>query len=242
MGQFHDYLWGTPTPRFTMKDSTCISPTALFYYRLLAFFIQTFVFFWTFILDGGLVLLKYMTLWGVTWVYLYFIGVLLCYRLYRVEEHVNHKNPLAFWKFVNVIFELAFSLQVLIPLFYWLILFPGLTEEHHGIKLQKTICVHFVSGLLVWIEICINKVNFYIRHVFILLGFLLFYAVLNFIVTQAEGYPIYSVVTWKDFGTYLYLTLAALVATLGFCLGLFLTRKKNKKADLTSSILSESFY
>jgi len=196
MQRIHDYLWESKYPEFTLKNSFIIPPKLLAAYRLIALGISIY----TFILCTGANLssLKFLTNWGVTFVMSYFALTCLCYIVYRNEEDAGRSNPIALWKVTHFLCELCFSLEVLIPIYYWTLLWPATTHHHIGDQFLKTIMAHLVIPILIHIEVIFNKIKFYKRHPLVILVITVMYAIFNFTYTKITGKTIYANLTWKD--------------------------------------------
>jgi len=235
MQRLHDYLWESKHPEFTLKDSFIIPPKLLAAYRFIALGISIY----TFILCNGTSIssFKFLTNWGVAFVTCYFIFACLCYVIYRNEEDVGRSNPIAFWKVTHFLCELCFSLEVLIPVYYWTLLYPATTHHHIGDQFLKNIMAHLTIPILIHIEVIFNKIKFYKRHPLVILIVTVMYAILNFTYTRITGKTIYANLTWNDYRT-VFLVIGSLVLVVGgfYSMVCFSAKKFGKNSKGTTAL------
>lgn len=227
MGKFHDFLWETDKPEFTLRRSFLIPETALRVFRAIGFILCVFTYVWT--THDFLMSLAYLTNWGIIFTGAYFLCSSLCYFIYKEDDDVDVKKPFTFWKFTSVLCELAFSMEVLILIYYWALLYPDTPEEHVGIRFWNTIFEHAVTPVLIYLEVIFGGNRFYKRHVIfmILVGSL--YVLTNFAATKITGEPVYSNLTWESIETFYFLLAAIGLSLFGFAIGLGISSLKNKK-------------
>jgi len=238
MQRFHDYLWESKCPDFTLKSSFIISPKILLAYRILALIASMAIL--VICTGGNISAMRYLTNWGVLFVACYFLCVCLCHFIYKNEEKVSLSNHFAFWKFTHFMCELGFALEVLIPLYYWVLLYPATTHHHIGDMFLKTILAHLVIPALIHIEVIFNKIKFYKRHPVIILVIGVMYAILNFTYTKITGKNIYANLTWNDEKTVFLLIGCVVTVCVGFYSMVWLSAFKFRKERSlsTSSALS----
>jgi len=229
MGKFHDFLWETDKPEFTLRTSYLIPESALRVYRGLAFFLAAFIYFWT--IESVVSSLPYLTDWGIIFVGSYFLCSSLCYFIYKGEEDVDVKKPVSFWKFVVILCEITFSVEVLIPIYYWALLYPDSPGDQEGIYFVKTVLEHAVTPALIYIEMAFGGVRFYKRHVFFIILVGLFYILCNYIATVVRGEPVYDNLTWEDITTFYFLLAAVGLSLFGFVVGLGISKLKTKRTN-----------
>ena len=226
MGRLHDYLWESDSPECTITNSLFVSKSRLLAYRIFAF-IGIIVILITLVLTHFIKNLKYLTYLGVITVGIYFLCSIISSFMYKNMDEEASRKPFALWKFAVVLFEITFSIEVLIPIFYWTVLYPG--EKLNDRQFLESVCVHAITPGLIYIDLIFNKIKFYKRHWIILALFMSLYGLVNFLVTKTSGKPVYKVLTWEDFSTFLYLLLALVITVLGFGLGYITSELKFKK-------------
>lgn len=121
---------------------------------------------------------------------------MISYIVYRSPE--AHKSRTFLWKAANFFFEISFTLEILIPIFYWGILYSKIPFDHEGDRFFATVCVHLITAMTLWIDMCFNMIPFYKRHLYLILAFGMCYNVINFVVTKVNGYPVYPGLGWDD--------------------------------------------
>lgn len=98
-----------------------------------------------------------------------------------------------------LLFETAFSWNILIALMYWFTVFPyqpGVAR----IELIVKINVHFVNIVFLCIECLCSSIVFVPVHLMVVLGFLYFYAALNACYTSING-ELFAILKWQTFGS-----------------------------------------
>jgi len=240
MGKIHNFLWQSSTPECSLFDSILISRRALQAYRFISCALMIWIFFWT--VRGVLASFRFLTRWGIFWVALYFMLTCLCYFVYRDESDIKKSGPFALWKFTNVIGEMAFTLQVLIPIFYWGFVYgTEKLSEPFETWIYKTIAAHGVTAAFIWVDIAFSRLKFYKNHSVIIVIFGILYCIINFSVTKYTGEPVYKPIDWKTFKSFVLLGGALVLILAGFVLGLFITRIKSKALDKEKERI-EDFY
>jgi len=229
MGKIHDFLWQSSTPECNIFDSFIISRNTLRNYRFLACAAMIFIYFWT--VRGLFTSFKFLTRWGEFFVGMYFILACLCYFIYKDERDTERSGPYALWKWAHIFGEIAFTLQVLIPIFYWKFVFGTETlPEAYETWIWKTIAAHGVTAGFIWLDVFFNRVKFYVNHAVPLLMFGTFYMIINFTVTKVTGTPVYQPLDFQSLKTLVLLCGAMILTVIGFVLGLVITRVKAKAA------------
>jgi len=215
MGIVSNFLWGSKIPEYTHTDAYLLTSKTLTFFRLFSLFASIAIYFWC--MGLHLPTIKFLTIWGVTLVPIYFICVCACYLLYKENRNTTKSETShALWKMTIILCEVAFSLQVLIPPYYWYFLHPQGLGPKQGAEFWNTFCSHFVVAALIWVEVLLNKIRFYPRHVLIILSVGVTYAFVNYAYTKIQGEPVYNNLTWDSFAT-LYLIMGSFgVACLGF--------------------------
>ena len=122
---------------------------------------------------------------------------------------LQYKTSVKYWKVSHFIFTLTLVLEVMINLIYWGALFPlgifQLWGEFHIFDILNPIMAHAVPLLLLMIDFQLNLVvvwNFmFLPFEFVVL---LCYLVVNSVYTTQKS-PIYSLINYKSYLTYLFL-------------------------------------
>lgn len=141
----------------------------------------------------------------------------------------NVYSPWILEKWSIFFFEFILTFEGVITVFYWSTLYDPATYPTSYLKITNLIN-HALPLIVLTIDFVMNTVPFHYRHVPIMLGIMLIYALaVNLPVTLISGTPVYSVLTYKDVSTYLYILLLLVLFTLSFTTWYLLAKWKNAK-------------
>jgi hypothetical protein len=180
----------------------------------------------------------FIFLWGLT-VYrglnnIFFvshIGGLLVFIYYAVAlfHSVSDKkeNSIA-TRVLTAVFQLTISVQFMIFIFYWFLLsYPDIERIYSNpsrAAASKEFLVmlfhHMVYPVATWFTLFTERTTFTGKNIRVVVGFALFYIVLNGSATIMTGVPVYDVVDWKGIVSHIHLGLGLGLVFAGFFLSL----------------------
>jgi hypothetical protein len=237
MRSVHDYLWESSNPKLTFLESNYLSPRGLAIYRTIAALLMLPIFYFgTFAFPNFVSNIPYLTHWGTTLATLYFICVSLCYWIYKKPSPNNVYSPYAFWKFTQILCEIACTLEIVITPAVWIAILFFHAEDHFHYVWWQNISVHFITGFLIFIDTIISNIKFYKRHWIIIALVIASYLTINYFYTEAEG-PVYWVLTWQDDSATYILSIGTMLVFLGaFALGVWITKPKFRNVENKESL------
>eukprot|EP01016_Furgasonia_blochmanni_P049072 TRINITY_DN7404_c0_g2_i2.p1 TRINITY_DN7404_c0_g2~~TRINITY_DN7404_c0_g2_i2.p1 ORF type:complete len:258 (+),score=26.50 TRINITY_DN7404_c0_g2_i2:63-776(+) len=175
----------------------------------------------------------FLTGWGYITCGLFFIFAVIEYlqtkRIKETFRNMDRSTSLAFVsKTTIILFQIAYSLQLPIMLMFWGYIYPR-TKVSADFKFSVfTVFTHGLVCALIYIDFFFNKIRFYLRHLGLLVGFLVLYGVSNYLTMLARGVPAYSALTWNSMRS-VYIVVATLsIAVLHFLFGWFIFAKCKK--------------
>jgi len=215
------YFWG-PNPLNTLRLTYFTTPKVHSNLRVFFMLFHVAVWIWT-ALSIGVVynMAAYLTLWGFTICTLYFILV-----------NCVNKSPdnSTAWKITYVLGELGATLEFLICPFFFAFLFPVfLTTSPPLDSVILQVCLHFFCPVFIWIDTILNGIAFPRNHVWFLVIVCVLYPPNNYAWTMAWGKPVYPVMDWKTYMTYVYIAGAVVLGFVGFYVGILQYGKKKDK-------------
>lgn len=175
---------------------------------------------------------KYLTVLGMNFTFIYFVLVNITNYF-----HEKGRNCSEFFKKITiVVFEVVFSLQLLITFFFWVFLYPVYDTK----KLFPTWTAFLIVGLYMhsgcWICLCLDKIfntiYFDRRHFVFLVLTIIFYALFSLIYEIIYEVPIYPIIKWGDTISYLYMIIALIMAIAPFYFGIRFSEYKAKNFSL----------
>jgi len=183
--------------------------------------------------------LGYMTYWGVLLGLIYFT---LINFVYKSPSHTK------LWRFTYILGEVAFAVEFLICMFICVFLFSILFANTSTWEyIIYEVVLHGLIIVFLWLEIAFNGMEFPKKHVWFLVIVLGLYGVTNYVYTEyLVGRPLYPIITWTNYITYLVFAGSFLVAMAGYFLGTWQYGAKKHRAykkprtvstpDLTRSV------
>lgn len=173
----------------------------------------------------------YLTYWGEVLTMLTFFTLLVDNILHLqgfYKEYKNEESHLS--RAAHVLFELAFSFELSIVLMYWLAVYPVQTDERNSFYYTTNILVHGMCLFCLWVDNIFNYIEFFPRHIIVLIIFAIAYSIDNAIVVFCINFDtVYTVLKWTDVASYFYVIGCIIVAILHFGLGYYIFRRKFKK-------------
>jgi len=222
-----EYLWEDPNPQYTLHMAQSVNRGLL---SLLRAFFLSYQLSLTLISPiyspEPLALLAYMTDWACVACTLYFVGINIC--LLKIDTQDNESRSWRIlWKTTHILLEIAASLEFMVFIFFWMVIFPVAYEYVFSSPavLFVTLCLHFFTPTFIWIEVCLSFAKFYKRHIWILLGVGVLFGINNCIwtLTSFQAYPY---IDWKTPLSYGLMLLSVLLTLAGFGVGMYLHQFK----------------
>jgi len=216
------YFWG-PDPVNKLGHSYFASPKThtILRYVFMAFHLLTVI--WTFIdIQKWYWVFGYLTLWGFFFCTIYF-------SLVNFVKHSHHSRKR--WRFVYVLGEIAATMEIVICLAFWSVLFPYFLSKTPSIRfiILQTL-LHLVCPIMIWIETFLNALEFPKRHMWFIIVVMIAYLPVNCIYTLyviPDG--VYFIMTWKDIRTPIFIAASALLAILAYYCGFWQHQKKKDR-------------
>lgn len=181
--------------------------------------------------------LTYLTHWGLL------INILYFYLAYRVMQDKEFERK--FWKTAHVLFEVGFSIQLVIALMYWVAIYSTIKRERTLLFFYQTISEHGGMYLVLVVDKIFNNIKFYKRHTIFLFAFVVLYLSANILVTVLYQ-PVYEILCWKKPFSYILAVGCIVASILHFSLGklyydFFKMNKIEVKHDSSSNEISDNY-
>ena len=218
------YVWPSGSYPYNLHKNRLGEARSLFLFRVFAliFHIITIAFV-LYYEPERLRLLVFLTIWGFLISGSYFLLVTLETLVFKGQKR-------ALWKACIVILEIAISLEFLITIFYWLVLFRIDYDRvtRNAANFIFNLFLHLFCYISLFLELLMNHIIFHKNHwVFIMLAMGL-YGVINCSYTLSEE-PVYPPINYKDVLSYIYMLIAMALAVGGFFIKCHFTTKYNEK-------------
>jgi len=142
----------------------------------------------------------FLTTWGV---HLTCLSQLLIF-ISSIIEHNSSRfwGERYLWRFTWVLFEILVPMNILITLVFWVFLYPDLIgRDFKTTQKVEFFTSHSLPLIVTQIDFWVNGWMFKYSHLVIVIGFAIVYMIVNLIATFALGTPLYPIITWKDWGT-----------------------------------------
>lgn len=201
-------------------DAFAISPTSFYLLRFIFLGIHLVVLFWSIAYVADTSLIEDIGMWGF-WISLLFYFTVLLEQTRKIVGHaptLKSKNCLAM--FSHLMYEVAFSMQLVIVLWFWGVYYG--TEfsrtKYTGSQLVFNIIIHGGLFLILWIDNLFNLVRFHTNHLWLVLGVLTLYLFQNLVVTLTVS-PFYLALSWNDFKSFLIILCFYLLCYIHFMIG-----------------------
>ena len=186
------------------------------------------------LIDSKCTDLKYLTFWGILLTAITFTSLTIA----RLRHHIfkgelKLTEPHHFFtleKFCIFIFGMTMAFEFLITIMYWTVLYDW-DGYSRSIDAFLDIIGHALPLIVLIIDFIFNRIPFFPKHLVLMLIISVIYAIVNMAVTLGSGTPVYSVMTWKDGWTALYMFASCLALLFGFFMFYYISLWKNKKYD-----------
>mmetsp|Transcript_70941 Transcript_70941/g.82588 ORF Transcript_70941/g.82588 Transcript_70941/m.82588 type:complete len:259 (+) Transcript_70941:21-797(+) len=180
----------------------------------------------------------YMTNWGHILGLIYFTLVLVYTHKYESQEK-RETGGHSLYKAINIFCQITFSLETLICIFFWTLLFGDVMTKNANKPYPQNVeyiilnvILHAFSPLCIFLEVTFNMIPFDLRRgAFSVTVLTLVYTVVNYIGTLVLGYPIYKPISWNSFMTAVFLAIAYILCMGGFYLGYRLQKWKTYRNE-----------
>lgn len=220
-----EYFW-PHNKELYLHESFIISKNKLLFLRMFLFLFSFGIYSMTNILNGSFYKsYMYLTYWGEVLTMLTFFTLLIDNILY-MQDYYKENQSSHLSRAAHIIFETAFSYELSIVLLYWLAVYPSSKDEKNSLFYTTNILVHGFCFILLWIENIFNFIEFFPRHMFIVTFIGIAYIIDNVIVVFCINFDtVYSVLTWTDVMSYIYVIGCLIVALLHFYLGMMIFKR-----------------
>ena len=200
-----------------------------------------FLYFWALtlwlLIESPLKSFIYFTKWGVfiatvayTFLGLFHIRQYFLKRSKKslVESYHNFFSPWLLWKWAIIFYETAFTFEVVITLFFWLVLYPA-TDHSDPVDLRNNLLIHASPMAILLADFIINRIPFSFKHLPLSIFVMLMYGIVNISYTLSTGTPVYPPLNFKDVMSYVWIIVLACILTSTYALMFFISRFKLRK-------------
>ena len=147
---------------------------------------------------------KFFTVWGI-------YATLACYAagtwiaFHQSEDAVfdeaQKHNLFCAWKIYIFMFEIAVSIEIVITLVFWLLLWEeAKNHPFYEPPMRKLGLVldHGLPIVILTLDYVVNATPIICRHLLIIAIICLFYLFVNFYATKMQGFPVYGPMSWDS--------------------------------------------
>ena len=232
---WNKYFWGNSLVSNRLKESDIITPMTLLIIRIIFLLFGIEMLLWSAIYYRGrssnpLEALMFFTIWGA-------IGTAITFLLLILQHYPENHKKICLWKFTHFLFELWFSMQLMIAVVFYAMILPYLDEyERDEFKDVEITWQDYVINIqlhgLLFIFLCVdnifNRVKFIMSHLLFIMGILIIYFIVLVFVSIYDE-EVYPKVTFKNWHTLGFCSLAIFFAIFGFIGGYYWSRAKKRK-------------
>ncbi|KAL4510073.1 hypothetical protein ABPG72_010266 [Tetrahymena utriculariae] len=172
----------------------------------------------------------YLTLWGFYTTFTYFL-LSLIYGLYvylKKKKDKSFQPPFGFLpKLINILFEIAFSLELTITALFWVLVYP--TKSLDAWQLFNTSNFHGGMLIVLWIDNIFNAIQFRKSHLLSFVVYAVCYSCVNFTYVVTSNKEIYPGLNWVTIFSYIELLLGAVSTTIHYLIGFYFYKKVKKQ-------------
>ena len=143
----------------------------------------------------------FLTLWGYTLSTIVF-GMMIPYSFINKDQESGFQKYM--YRTCLVMYSTAFTIEFLITLVFWTLLYEGV-PVFQNIDTFNLHSYHFLPLLFLLIDYITNRWMLVYSHVIFIELFAVVYAVFNCAYVLSTDDIIYPIVTWRDFGSYMYI-------------------------------------
>jgi len=135
-----------------------------------------------------------------------------------LRNYQNIYSPWLLWKWSIFFYCASFTYEIIITLFFWSVLFPGIKHPD-----AFTFIDHISPIVILLVDYSMNRIPFSIRLLPLSMILLLVYGIVNMAWTLSTGNPVYPPINFKSGMTAVWILLLALLEVGGFYLMKFVT-------------------
>jgi hypothetical protein len=174
----------------------------------------------------------FLTSWGVYITTLYFLSLSIHYILKGSEETPIRNN---IYLCMLLICEAAFSLELFICIFYWIVLYPDDERSRNNTDIFLfSFSEHLISPVLILLDNIFAMPKYEKKHYLIPFTISILYAILNGYYALVENVYIYQVIDWQTGLSFAFIISAILLMTGTFYLGYRISLWKHAYKKKTS--------
>jgi len=158
--------------------------------------------------------LGFFTYWGIciSWA---------CFTFLFISTLISYKKNtiILLFKITHIMFETAWTIQLLITIFFWGVLMPvnhGWIYTSPDYRKLMTVCEHAFAIIILFADLSINNMKFHIPHLIFPAIIGLCYMIMGICLSWTIGFVAYPILTWKDF-----LSVGCSIAVMALMVGSF---------------------
>ena len=237
--KMNEYFWNLndKNPSYDLLKAIFIKPSYLKLYRLIICIFYIVVTILEFISSKSLKPFVYLTFWGFEIGTIYFI-------LATIETIYCKGKNIFLWKITHILFEMAISIEFMIVIFFWAILFPENPNAvlKDSFSLVMNIFVHLLGFVFLWVDNIFNKIRIYPKHYVFILIFAFVYGILINLPYSLANKPVYPPIDWISLSSYLFLLMATFLSlfhhfAISYCFFRYVKEKVKEKGSKDDTLL-----
>ncbi|EAR96900.1 transmembrane protein, putative (macronuclear) [Tetrahymena thermophila SB210] len=232
MKKLNSFLWygsygNTVYMSYNISDNKfLIVKMILMIYLMFCFVLNQYNYFG----QGYFLQFVYLTIWGFYTTFTYFLLSLI----YGFYVYLKKKNDQQFEpsfnflpKLINILFEIAFSIELTITVLFWALVFP--TKSLGAWQLFNTSNFHGGMLIALWIDNMFNCIQFRKSHLLPFVVYAISYSCVNFTYVLTANKEIYPGLNWVTLYSYIELLLGAVSTMIHYFIGFYLFKKVKKQ-------------
>lgn len=237
MELLNDYFWPKEIDNvaafLTNDNPTILKRLQIFRVAAIVIFICIYIHSYFEMTNEYIRLLIAYTHWGVFLTMATFIfSAIGCGVQFEDSSHFVHKAAF-------VLFEVSWTSEVVITIMFWAVIAimdsGKLKEVSYSSVLHLLEC-HLVPIILLSVDFAFNKMEFIPSHGFLIAAVPTAYSFVSMLFSLKYDLHTYSILTWKDYKTFLGVALVAFFFVMGFMCGYLIGKYKREPKLLFSNI------
>ena len=171
-----------------------------------------------------LFIIKTLSYWGV-----------ICTMAYTISSAIIQPEKTGRIKYLSIFFAFIFSINLVISLTYWALLYPYINFPSLFDNILGAIN-HSQPLIITVIDFIINRyrVHLYLNIIFSFTAILL-YGIINIIFTFAEDEPVYVLLDWVSWQSYVFILGILIIMMIGIIMNWGFSKLKMKKKTDTDT-------